>query len=301
MSVGLLFEKEKDLRLNPTLDCEARRGTQFESSAATVSRQGTWGIMKLIARHITVSIDSRLLLDHVSIEIPTGTITALLGPNGAGKTTLLNVIGGFLPPTSRASELYLNDEPLMGTTPEVRTQKGIASLSQHSILFESLTARDNLAVVFQYHPLWRDKTRAEFDTEVTTYARLTGIEKSLETRAGLLSGGQKRKLEIIRALLCHPTIIITDEPFAGVDPKSITEIGELFLTLAAEKNIGFCISDHNIEQLLRLSNSLYVMMGGKIIVAGSREQILNDEYTRLHYFGSSFHATIHQNFSLRNS
>lgn len=155
--------------------------------------------------------------------------------------------------------------------------------------------------MFQYHDSWRDQNRTAFLAARDEYCALTRLTSVLSTPAGLLSGGQKRKLEIVRALLAHPAIIICDEPFAGVDPKSISEIGELFVTLSQERGIGFFISDHNIEQLISISSYLSVLIGGKLITAGTRDEILHNAYTREHYFGSQFHELLQTRFTTSHS
>lgn len=249
----------------------------------------------LIIHNGSVSYGTKKIVSDVSLEIKPGIITALLGPNGAGKTTLMHACAGL----NRFDKSHEQNTLVLKTVSAAtnleklslheRVRLGVIYLPQITSIFHELSVTENLNVIFDYHPYWEDKNREEFIAERDKYLALTGISHALEQRAGDLSGGQKRKLEISRSLLMQPRVIICDEPFAGVDPKSISEIQALFQDIAREKEIAILISDHNVDQLLTGSDYLYVMLNGEIVTEGTAEQIMHDPVTKEHYFGSQFH------------
>jgi lipopolysaccharide export system ATP-binding protein len=244
--------------------------------------------MPLLAVHnLTVSRGRTRIVRGLSFDVRAGQTVALLGPNGAGKTTLLHACMGLVP-TEAPSDIQLSGTSITDWRTDQRVSAGLALVPQHTSLFRELSVQDNLDVIYDYHQQWRSVDRDEFAEECHEYLRLTGLEKMKSRQAGVLSGGQKRKLEVIRALLMHPRLIMCDEPFAGVDPKSIAELQELFDHLVATHGISMLISDHNVDQLLTHSQFLYVVLDGEIVAKGDPETVMADEVTRERYLGKGF-------------
>ena len=150
-------------------------------------------------------------------------------------------------------------------------------------------------MVYQHHPFWKDKLSSQFDTEMHQWLAVTHLTSTLAQKAETLSGGQKRKLEVVRALLMKPTMLMLDEPFAGVDPKSIYELKKIFTDLIAH-DIGIIISDHHVDQLLSIANTAYVLVQGKVVCTGGIKEILENSYTKESYLGTQFYEEISQRF-----
>ena len=254
----------------------------------------------LAVHNLSQSIGRVPLLHSISCGAKAGSITALLGPNGAGKTTLLRSIMGLLStpqaPARSVNAIVYNNQIINSWTVAQRVGAGLVYLPQHPSLLSDMNVKDNLQLVFAYHPYWQrgaddDAVRANaaFIEERNRWLAITGLTEHLKKPAGVLSGGQKRKLEVVRALLMHPKIVLLDEPFAGVDPKSIYELKSLFSSMA-NNGIAILISDHNVDQLLSIAQFVYVIIDGKIVTSGGVEEILQDQRTRHHYFGDQFSA-----------
>ena len=177
-----------------------------------------------------------------------------------------------------------------------RVASGIAYLPQISALFNELSVYKNLWLVFECHPTWRNKKKEVFIDQLDHWLEQTNLQKAKKQPAGSLSGGQKRKLEIVRSILMHPRLLICDEPFAGVDPKSIYELKKIFSMLALE-GMGVVISDHHVDQLLSIANYVYVILQGSVIASGTPQEILNNRQTQDHYLGYQFHQEMSKKFS----
>ena len=229
------------------------------------------------------------------MSIPKGRVTAFLGPNGAGKTTLLKTIIGLLP-SQVADSVYLGETCINKWSTEKRVENGLVYLPQQTSLFQELSVIDNLTLIYDYHPFWREKTFLEFKNCVESWFKKTGLTCPFEQQSKSLSGGQKRKLEVIRTILTKPKVAMFDEPFAGVDPKSIYELKEIFSSMAKEQNITVVISDHNVDQLLSISDKIYVVIGGQVVTSGGIQEILNDTKTKDAYFGNQFYSEISQRY-----
>jgi lipopolysaccharide export system ATP-binding protein len=241
------------------------------------------------------------ILENVSLKIKPGEITALLGPNGAGKTTLLKTIIGLLPTlphnkTNKINIIELNKKLINSWPTNKRVESGLAYLPQQTSLFNQLSVIDNLAIVYQYHPHWAEKNWPDFSNTIKKWTNKIGLDCPLEQKADSLSGGQKRKLEVIRTILMKPKIAMFDEPFAGVDPKSIYELKEIFSDMAEKQSIAVVISDHNVDQLLSIANYIYVIIDGKVVTHGGIKEILNDSKTKNSYFGNQFYSEISERF-----
>lgn len=241
----------------------------------------------------------RQLLYNISLGASAGGVTALLGPNGAGKTTLLRTIMGLTPlPKASAnySRIMFNNLAIDNLSVPERVNQGLQYLPQHTSLIRQLSVLDNLAVVFTYHPAWQNKPHEQFDQEAHRWLTLTNLNHALHQPAETLSGGQKRKLEVVRALLMKPTLLMLDEPFAGVDPKSIYELKNLFTELAAQ-GLGILISDHHVDQLLTMAQIVHVMVNGCVVTSGSSQEILQNQDTRDRYLGAEFYHELAAKFT----
>ena len=245
-------------------------------------------------------IKKKQLLHSVSFEVHSGQIVVFLGPNGAGKTTLLRSVMGlslFDAPDldNQKNCLYFNNQIITHLSTAERVELGIVYLAQHSSLFSQMSVVDNLELIREYHVYWQSRSHDEFITVRDEWLKIVGLDTRLDQKAGSLSGGQKRKLEIVRAILMQPKILLLDEPFAGVDPKSIYELKELFSTMAAQ-GMGIVISDHNVDQLLSIAQKVYVVMAGKVITSGSVRDILSHKETKELYFGAQFYMEMNDKF-----
>ena len=238
------------------------------------------------------------ILSSISFQAHLGQMVVILGPNGAGKTTLLKSIIGFHPapqPTD-SSNLILFDNTIINSWPVYkRVEQGLLYLPQNSSLFQHMTVLDNLKVVYEYHPCWKGLPWTTFKAEFDHWLTVTTLSHSLAQKAGMLSGGQKRKLEVVRSLLMKPKMLLLDEPFAGVDPKSIYELKQIFTDMA-KSGIGVVISDHHVDQLLSIANMVYVIVGGNVVSSGTIKEILENTYTRESYLGTQFYQEMAEKF-----
>jgi lipopolysaccharide export system ATP-binding protein len=246
--------------------------------------------------NINQILGKRHIVKSISLNVSCGEIVALLGPNGAGKTTLIRTIVGLLPQLKVSEEEKINtiylDKHLINKWPvHKRIEKGLVYLPQQPALFQSMSVIDNLKLVFQYHISWKNKSWNDFEQEVKDWFKKTDLTCSFSQLAGTLSGGQKRKLEVIRSILMRPKIVIFDEPFAGVDPKSIYELKTIFKEMS-RSGIAILISDHNVDQLMSIANRIYVILDGKVVTSGGIKDILNDSCTRESYLGDQFYAEV---------
>ena len=246
------------------------------------------------------AIKKKLLLKNMSFSVSSKEIVVFLGPNGAGKTTLLRAVMGLIElDASQAEEqkngILFDQKDITQCTTAERVALGIVYLPQHSSLFSQMSVFDNLELIFEYHEYWKTKLRADFEAERDAWLTKVGLENRFEQKAATLSGGQKRKLEIVRAALMQPKILLLDEPFAGVDPKSIYELKEIFAEMAAS-GIGMVISDHNVDQLLSIAEKVYVIMNGEVVTFGSVRAILDHKQTQDLYLGNQFYREMNNKF-----
>ncbi|MCK4264779.1 ATP-binding cassette domain-containing protein [Candidatus Babeliales bacterium] len=243
------------------------------------------------------------ILKNISFYTNLGEVVALLGPNGAGKTTLLRSVMGFLPISKynakdNKNAVHLSDQLINNFSVSKRVENGLAYLPQQTSLFLQLSALDNLRMVYEYHDYWRSLKAdglKSFNSEMHKWLEKTSLTNILSQKCFQLSGGQKRKLEVVRSLLMHPKIIMFDEPFAGVDPKSIYELKSIFIDLA-KNGIAIVISDHHVDQLLSIANRIYVIVGGEVVVSGGIKDIMDNKYTREMYLGSQFYSEMSKKF-----
>ncbi len=249
--------------------------------------------------NLSQSYGKKEILKQVSLEVNLNEIVAFLGPNGAGKTTLLRTTIGFLTTPSYNVQLpsngiLFNNKLINTLSISKRVELGLLYLPQQTSLFLNLSALDNLKIVYENYSYWRDKSFELFSTQMHKWLEKMSLTNVISLKCFQLSGGQKRKLEIVRCLLMHPKVIMLDEPFAGVDPKSIYELKSIFIDLA-KNGIGILISDHHVDQLLSIANRIYVMIGGEIVVAGGIKDVINNKNTEM-YFGSQFYSEMSDRF-----
>ncbi|NPA40263.1 MAG: LPS export ABC transporter ATP-binding protein [Thermodesulfobacteria bacterium] len=235
----------------------------------------------LVARNLSKSFKGRKVVKDVSVMVKKGEIVGLLGPNGAGKTTSFYMIAGFLKPDS--GFIRLDEEDITELDVADRAHRGIIYLPQESSVFRKLTVEENFKIVLERAG---DK-RKHLEKLLDYYIELFNLSEVLKQKAYTLSGGQKRKVEVVRALLVQPKFILLDEPFAGIDPIGISQLKHIFKTLK-EENIGLLISDHNVRDTLKICDRGYVIAEGTIIGEGTPEEILNNPQVKAKYLGEEF-------------
>ncbi|AEH23472.1 Sulfate-transporting ATPase [Thermodesulfobacterium geofontis OPF15] len=235
----------------------------------------------LKAENLRKSFKKRLVVKDVSLQIKQGEIVGLLGPNGAGKTTCFYIIAGFLKPDN--GQIILREEPITHLDVAERAKKGIIYLPQESSVFRKLTVAENFKIVLERfkNNLKKIKDKLEY------YVELFDLKDILNQKTYTLSGGQKRKVEIVRALLIEPQFILLDEPFAGIDPIGVAQLKEILETLKNEK-IGILISDHNVRDTLKICDKGYVIASGEIIGKGTPEEILENDLVKEKFLGEKF-------------
>jgi lipopolysaccharide export system ATP-binding protein len=238
-------------------------------------------MLKLAANHITKKYGKRKVVDDVSIEVSQGEIVGLLGPNGAGKTTSFYTIVGLIKPNS--GSIQLNDSNLTSYPMYQRAQNGIGYLAQEASVFRKLTVEDNIRCVLELTNMSKTERQEKTESLLEEFS-LTSIRKN---RGDLLSGGERRRTEIARALATDPKFLLLDEPFAGVDPVAVEDIQKIVAHLK-KKNIGILITDHNVQETLAITDRTYLMFEGKILKAGKPEDLANDKIVRKVYLGQNF-------------
>jgi lipopolysaccharide export system ATP-binding protein len=236
----------------------------------------------LSARSLRKAYRTKVAVEDVSLDVNSGEIVGLLGPNGAGKTTTFYMIVGLL--GTDAGDIYLDDKRLTRAPMHERAQAGIGYLPQEASVFRKLSAEDNLRAVLE---LRKDLSRAQQREQLELLLEefhLQGVRANLGER---LSGGERRRLEIARALATNPSFMLLDEPFAGVDPISVTDIKQQVRALAG-RGLGVLITDHNVRDTLDVCDRAYIVSAGRIIAEGVPAAILADETVRNVYLGESF-------------
>ena len=237
--------------------------------------------MILRADNIIKYYGKRAVVDGVSVELKQGEIVGLLGPNGAGKTTSFYMMVGLVKP--HAGNVYLDDIDITKLPMYKRAQMGIGYLAQEASVFRTMSVEDNLLSVLEMTNLSKEEQHTRCESLLDEFC-LQAVRKN---QGGLLSGGERRRTEIARALATHPKFILLDEPFAGVDPISVEDIQEIVSTLK-NKNIGILITDHNVHETLSITDRAYLLFEGKILKSGTAEQLAADEHVRRVYLGQNF-------------
>lgn len=221
------------------------------------------------------------VVDGVSYEISQGEIVGLLGPNGAGKTTTFYMTVGLVHPNG--GSVFFDETDVTHWPMFRRARAGVGYLPQEASVFRKLTVEDNLRLVLELHGVDRAGQRAKIDELVEELQ----IAKVLHSTGNVLSGGERRRVEIARALAVEPKFILLDEPFTGIDPKTIEEIQTILFRLR-DRGIGILITDHNVGATLRITDRNYIMVDGKVIIEGTSREVASDRLVRKHYLGSQF-------------
>ncbi|MBQ2498385.1 MAG: LPS export ABC transporter ATP-binding protein [Bacteroidales bacterium] len=224
----------------------------------------------------------RTVVKGVSIEVNQGEIVGLLGPNGAGKTTTFYMIVGLIKPFS--GHVYLDNEEITKFPMYKRAQIGIGYLAQEASVFRQMSVEDNIYSVMEYK---QDMTKAQRIEKLESLLDEFGLQHIRKSKGIQLSGGERRRCEIARALAISPKFILLDEPFAGVDPIAVEDIQRVVAKLKT-KNIGVLITDHNANETLSITNRAYLVFEGKLLKAGTPEELAADPVVRSHYLGSNF-------------
>jgi lipopolysaccharide export system ATP-binding protein len=237
--------------------------------------------MILRSENLVKKYKSRTVANKVSVQVEQGEIVGLLGPNGAGKTTSFYMIVGMVKPNS--GKIFLNDLDITNEPMYRRAQLGIGYLPQEASIFRKLSIEDNLYAILEMTKLTKKEQAMKAESLLDEFA-LHHVRKNLGDQ---LSGGERRRTEIARALATDPKFILLDEPFAGVDPIAVEDIQTVVKKLK-EKNIGILITDHNVHETLKITDRSYLLYSGSVIKSGTAEDLANDEQVRKVYLGENF-------------
>ncbi len=235
----------------------------------------------LRAVSLAKSFSGKKVVDSVSVEVSRGEVVGLLGPNGAGKTTTFSMILGLVPQDS--GRVFLNEEDITDLPMYLRARKGLCLLPQEPSSFRKLSVEDNLLAIMETMPGFeRDKIE-----RMTQVLKEFGLEKLAVSKAYTLSGGERRRLEIARAMITDPDFILLDEPFTGIDPLAILDIQEIVRRLK-KKGLGLLLTDHSVREALRITDRAYIIDKGRIFKEGTPEEIVKSEDVRKSYLGEDF-------------
>jgi lipopolysaccharide export system ATP-binding protein len=237
--------------------------------------------MILRAENLVKKYKTRTVVDHVSVQVAQGEIVGLLGPNGAGKTTTFYMTVGLIKPNE--GKIFLDDEEITPLPMYQRAKKGIGYLAQEASVFRKLTVEENIMAVLEMRDIAKPARKEKVESLIEEFS-LQKVRKSLGMS---LSGGERRRTEIARALAVDPNFVLLDEPFAGVDPIAVEEIQTIVARLK-NKNIGILITDHNVDETLSITDRAYLMVDGKLFKSGTAEELANDPQVRKVYLGQNF-------------
>ncbi|MBG6236987.1 lipopolysaccharide export system ATP-binding protein [Pedobacter sp. CAN_A7] len=237
--------------------------------------------MILRAENLIKKYKQRTVVNDVSFSVSQGEIVGLLGPNGAGKTTSFYMIVGLIKPNE--GTIFLDDVDITSDAMYKRAQKGIGYLAQEASVFRKLTVEDNIMAILEMTKMSKEERREKLEELINEFS----LHKVRKNRGDLLSGGERRRTEIARALAASPNFILLDEPFAGVDPIAVEEIQTIVAKLK-NKNIGILITDHNVQETLSITDRAYLLFEGKILESGTPEVLAANEMVRKVYLGSNF-------------
>lgn len=236
----------------------------------------------LEARDLVKSYRSRRVVDQVTFQVERGEIVGLLGPNGAGKTTSFRMVVGIVAPDAGA--VLLRDADVTRLPIYRRARRGIAYLPQEPSVFRRMTTEGNLLAILETLPLGRAERRARMESLIEDL----DLRQVRASRAEVLSGGERRRLEIARSLVHEPALLLLDEPFAGVDPITVQEIQRILKRLVAERQLAILLTDHNVRETLAVTDRSYIIAAGKILRHGTPSALVRDEVVRRTYLGEGF-------------
>ncbi|MDD4644939.1 MAG: LPS export ABC transporter ATP-binding protein [Bacteroidales bacterium] len=237
--------------------------------------------MKLYTKDLVKKYRQRTVVNHVSVEVEQGEIVGLLGPNGAGKTTTFYMIVGLIRPND--GQIFLDEEDITFEPVYKRARKGLGYLAQEPSIFRNMTVEDNVLSVLEMTHLPKAEQRERAEALIQEF----GLDKIRRNKGVQLSGGERRRTEIARALALNPAFVLLDEPFAGVDPIAVEDIQSIVSKLK-EKNIGVIITDHNVHETLTITDRAYLLFEGSILKSGTAEELSQDEQVRRVYLGQNF-------------
>ncbi len=237
--------------------------------------------MILKAEHLVKKYSKRKVVDDISVQVNQGEIVGLLGPNGAGKTTSFYMMVGLIKPNE--GKIFLDDDDITSLPMYKRAKLGIGYLAQEASVFRKLTVEENILAVLEMTNLPKAAQKERTESLLEEFS-LTHVRKNM---GGVLSGGERRRTEIARALAVDPKFVLLDEPFAGVDPIAVEEIQNIVSQLK-KKNIGILITDHNVNETLSITDRAYLMFEGRLLKSGSAEDLANDPQVRKVYLGQNF-------------
>lgn len=238
--------------------------------------------MRLWTQHLIKKYKQRTVVNDVSVELQQGQIVGLLGPNGAGKTTTFYMIVGLINPFS--GQVFLDDREITSEPMYKRAQMGIGYLAQEASVFRQMSVEDNIYSVLQFK---KGMTRAQRHEKLESLLEEFGLQHVRKNKGIQLSGGERRRTEIARALAVNPSFILLDEPFAGVDPIAVEDIQRIIARLK-QKNIGVLITDHNVHETLSITDYDYLLFEGKVLMSGAPEDLAADPHVREVYLGHNF-------------
>jgi lipopolysaccharide export system ATP-binding protein len=237
--------------------------------------------MILGTKNIFKKYKQRMVVKDVSVQVQQGEIVGLLGPNGAGKTTTFYMIVGLIKPFS--GKVFLDDSDITNLPMYKRAKRGVGYLSQEASVFRKLSVEDNIRAVLQFTNLSKKEQKERLESLLEEF----GLQHIRKSNGITLSGGERRRTEIARALAVDPNFILLDEPFAGVDPIAVEDIQSIVSKLK-DKNIGILITDHNVHETLSITDRAYLLFEGSILKAGTAEELAEDEHVRKVYLGENF-------------
>jgi lipopolysaccharide export system ATP-binding protein len=237
--------------------------------------------MILRAENLLKKYKKRTVVNNVSVQVAQGEIVGLLGPNGAGKTTSFYMIVGLIKPNE--GKIFLNDENITDLPMYQRAKRGIGYLAQEASVFRTLSVEENILAPLEMREMTKKDRLEKVETLLEEFS-LTHVRKNL---GRVLSGGERRRTEIARALAVDPSFVLLDEPFAGVDPIAVEEIQGIVSKLK-KRNIGIIISDHNVDETLAITDRAYLMVEGKLFKAGTAQELADDPLVRKVYLGQNF-------------
>lgn len=237
--------------------------------------------MKLHARGLVKQYGQRRVVDGVSLEVTQGEVVGLLGPNGAGKTTSFYTVVGLV--QADAGHVFLDEREITSMPMYQRSRLGLGYLPQEASIFRKLSVEDNIAAILELQPLSIKEQKDKLESLLAEF----GLEKVRKSRGDVLSGGERRRTEIARALATDPKFILLDEPFAGVDPIAVEDIQRIVNQLRS-KNIGILITDHNVQETLHITDRAYLLFEGRILKHGTADELASDEQVRRVYLGQNF-------------
>lgn len=223
----------------------------------------------------------RAVVNKVSVEVHQGEIVGLLGPNGAGKTTTFYMVVGLIKPLE--GKVFLNDLDITKQPMYKRAQLGIGYLAQEASVFRALSVQDNIRAVLEFSKLNKSQQKERLESLLEEF----GLQHVRKSKGNQLSGGERRRTEIARALAADPKFILLDEPFAGVDPIAVEDI-QIIVSKLKEKNIGVLITDHNVQETLAITDRAYLLFEGSVLRSGTAEELAADEHVRRVYLGQNF-------------